>query len=232
MLEILTTSPVCGAWTNWPPPMYMPMCPSPLKKTRSAGWRSSYATGDAVVPLRGRVVRQRDADLRVDVRGEARAVEPGRAHAAPDVRDAEVLERDRDDLRGPAPVRRRSGLDDRLRVHRGRERRLLLGLQRGELRAPGPARACAASSACRRCSACDHRGDLFLDRVVELLPVAELRLDRRLLRGPVGDDLRPAAAARPSASGDAPRPRPCTSSPRRGSARRASTRAGSPRASR
>ena len=25
-LEIFTTSPVCGAWMNWPPPMYIPMC--------------------------------------------------------------------------------------------------------------------------------------------------------------------------------------------------------------
>ena len=51
-----------------------------------------------VVPLRHGVVRQRDPDLRVHVLDEAGAVEAGgRARAAPDVRDAEVLHRDRDD---------------------------------------------------------------------------------------------------------------------------------------
>ena len=55
---------------------------------------------DAVgrVPLRRCVVRQIDPELREHVLDEARAVEAGlRARAAPLVRDAEVLHRDRDD---------------------------------------------------------------------------------------------------------------------------------------
>src|SRR5262245_31335273 len=45
MLEILTTSPVCGACTKFPPPMYRPTWPSPSKKTRSPGSSWSRATG-------------------------------------------------------------------------------------------------------------------------------------------------------------------------------------------
>src|SRR5262249_61772191 len=41
------------------------------------------------VELRVRVVRERDAEVRVDVARKARAVEPARADTAPHVRDAE-----------------------------------------------------------------------------------------------------------------------------------------------
>src|SRR3954447_26352753 len=48
--------------------------------------------GAGGVPLRGREMRQRDAELREDVLDQARAVESGlRARAAPLVWDAEVL---------------------------------------------------------------------------------------------------------------------------------------------
>ena len=73
--------------------------------------------------LRGGVVRQPDAELRVDVLREARAVEPGRRRVpAPAIRDAEVVLRDRDD-RIPD---RRAGIvgEPRLWVERDdRERR-------------------------------------------------------------------------------------------------------------
>src|SRR5919202_3061020 len=47
--EILTTSPVWGAWMNFPSPMYIPTCPGPYgsgsKKTRSPGARNEGSTG-------------------------------------------------------------------------------------------------------------------------------------------------------------------------------------------
>src|SRR5262245_34896181 len=52
---------------------------------------------DAVAVLRDRAVWQRDPDLGEHVHREARAIEAGRACAAPDVRDAEILHGDGDD---------------------------------------------------------------------------------------------------------------------------------------
>src|SRR5215211_2686793 len=44
-LEILTTSPVCGEWMNWPPPTYMPSWPRPSKNTMSPGCSWLRSTG-------------------------------------------------------------------------------------------------------------------------------------------------------------------------------------------
>ena len=53
----------------------------------------------AFVVLEARVVAELDAELRIHVHRQARAVEAGcRCRAAPEVRDAEELERDRDGL--------------------------------------------------------------------------------------------------------------------------------------
>ena len=77
MLEIFTTSPVCGAWMNCPPPTYIPMWPSPLKKTRSPGWSASRGRGrrSRTAPRHGAAA---DADLGEDVHHEPRAVEARR----------------------------------------------------------------------------------------------------------------------------------------------------------
>src|ERR671930_2685631 len=45
MLEILTTTPVCGAWMKLAPPTEIPPWPSPSKKTRSPGCNWSRETG-------------------------------------------------------------------------------------------------------------------------------------------------------------------------------------------
>ncbi len=85
-------------------------------------------------------MRQRDADLRVDVHREARAIEAAGARASPDVRGAEVLHRDPHDaavLRGSdgcrVRQRRRRRRVGRLRV----VERLRLGRLGAGCREPG-----------------------------------------------------------------------------------------------
>ena len=132
--------------------------------------------------LRGRVVRQRDADLREDIHDEARAVEAPRACPAVDVGDAQVLHRDADDS---AVLRRRrrvgvGRVDDgaRARVQDSRagcrEPRARLGGKLSLLRLFGG----------------PDLGDLALDRGQQLSPLAELTLDRRLLGRTLGDEPR------------------------------------------
>src|SRR4029077_16746207 len=127
----------------------------------------------AVAVLRVRAVRERDADLRVDVHHEAGAVEPGRRGAAPDVRRAEVLHRDSHDAamggrrRGRRRRDRAAGADPDRRRERGLS---LRGLLRGEglaleLRLPGGGDGLQVR-------------DLALDRAEQLLALPELRLDR------------------------------------------------------
>src|SRR3712207_5767112 len=75
-----------------------PVVAEPVEEDEVA-WREVRARdGAPVAVLHRRVVRQRDADLRIDVHDEARAVEArARRRAAPPVRDAEVLHRNSDD---------------------------------------------------------------------------------------------------------------------------------------
>jgi hypothetical protein len=62
--------------------------------------------------LHRRVVRERDAELGVDVHDEARAVEAVGARAAPHVRHAEVLLGDRDGLAAKGARRRRRDVSE------------------------------------------------------------------------------------------------------------------------
>ena len=141
-------------------------------------------------------MRQRDADLRVDVHDEAGAVEAARAGGAPDVRLAELLHREPDD----AAVLRRGrggnqGSRTAARVDRGGE--AAGASSAAAVRAVEAARCCAASLA----SACGAKLrlparllglqllDLALDPGEHLLALGELALDRLLLARALGHDL-------------------------------------------
>ena len=76
-----------------------------VEEDEVAGLEIAARHRHAHVPLGARVVRKRDADLRVDVRHEAGAVEARRALTAPHVLRAEVAHGDPDDA---AVLRRRS----------------------------------------------------------------------------------------------------------------------------
>src|ERR671919_236521 len=143
----------------------------------------------AVVPDRGGVVRKRNPDLRVDEADEARAVEPlRRTRSAPHVGDAEVLERDRDD------VSVLGGREVRV-VLRNRSRRVA----RRHLLSSGHSRLLRREGRCRPSPRLGgelglsapllglHPLDLVLDRGEQLLALGQLRLDRCLLRRPLGD---------------------------------------------
>ncbi len=71
----------------------------PVEEDEVAGLELVARHRDAVVELVGSVVRQRDADLRVDEHHEPGAVEAARRGPAPDVRRPEVLHRDPDHSR-------------------------------------------------------------------------------------------------------------------------------------
>ncbi len=92
-LEIFTTSPVCGASTNWSFPMYIPTWSRPLKKTMSPGCELVARNGHAVVPHRVGRMRQRDAHLRVRPHHEPGAVEAAGSGAAPDIRRVQLRHR-------------------------------------------------------------------------------------------------------------------------------------------
>ena len=146
----------------------------------------------AVAVLRSGIVGQRDAELRVHEHHEPGAVEARRwACAAPHVRDAEVLERDRD---GARVVRGRKVRvvyrvgdvvgGDRLRRHSllRRSRRSLLRLE------PRP---CLGRELCLALLLLRlELDDLVLHGGEQLLLLGDLALDRALLRGTFGDDLR------------------------------------------
>ena len=68
-----------------------------LEEDEIAGLELVLGDVDAVVPLRRREVRERDADLGEDVLDETGAVERVRAGRAPHVRPPEVLHCDGDD---------------------------------------------------------------------------------------------------------------------------------------
>src|SRR5262249_57279991 len=69
------------------------------------------------VELRVRVVRERDAEVRVDVARKARAVEPARADTAPHVRDAEKPAGVPDDARPLASEWARVTVNDPVAMH-------------------------------------------------------------------------------------------------------------------
>ena len=105
--EILTTSPVWGAWMNSAAADVDADVPEVgVEEDEVAGRQLVAADARPGRPQRSRVVRQRDAELAVDVDDQARAVEAGRAGAAPHVGHAEVLLRDR---RGLLSQRARRG---------------------------------------------------------------------------------------------------------------------------
>ena len=112
------------SYTTWP---------SPSKKHEVARLEVAARDRDADVPLGARVVRKRDADLRVDVGDEARAVEAGGARAAPDVGSAEVPHRD---ARRRRCTRRRR---DRRAVRRAARAPITVVLQRSLLLLRAPA---------------------------------------------------------------------------------------------
>ena len=150
-------------------------------------------------------MRQRDADLGVDVHDEAGAVEAGRARAAPDVGNAEVLHRDADDAAVAWTAARRASASRRRRLEH--ERRVGSGAQRSRScacsvaarrAAPAPA---AASRACRQALGGLEAGDLVLDRREQAAALGELALDR--LRAGLRGRRRPAPAP-PSPASAAP----------------------------
>ena len=109
----------------------------------------------AIAVVRRGVVGERNPQLREDVHHEARAVEAGRrARAAPDVRDAEVLQRDPNDaaVARSGEVRVVGRLSTRW-TRRGRAScwRPAAAVEGRLLRGRRPGRACAASAAWRRC---------------------------------------------------------------------------------
>ena len=145
------------------------------------------------IPLRDGVVRERDPELRVDVHHEAGAVEAARARAAPDVRDAEILERDRGRLRmagagasGRHIDRRRR--DDRRGGRGHRSRCFLRRLAGCELRSQARLRGGSCRPLLRRLLRLELR-DRRVDGGEQAPLLSELGLDRALLRRPLADGL-------------------------------------------
>src|SRR5205085_11771251 len=113
-----------------------PDVPEAVEEDEVAGLELALRDGDAHAVLGVARVRERDADLRVDVHREAGAVEAARARAAPDVRRAEVAHGDPDDAavagrgRDRSALGRRSADAERV-LSRSRRRRARLGRDPG-----------------------------------------------------------------------------------------------------
>src|SRR5918999_6098240 len=154
-----------------------------VEEDEIAGLELAAVDRRAVPVLRSGVVRQRDADLRVDVHDEPGAVEAARTRTAPDVRGAEVTHRDPDD----AAVTRRRRADHRRRSTRDRagagSEHLDPCLRRGD--------SCARFGSEFRLARAlrgPQAADLAANRREEIPPLRELALDRRLLRRALGDE--------------------------------------------
>src|SRR5207248_1503933 len=160
----------------------------PVEENEIARLELAARNGRPVAVLRRGVVRQRDADLREHVHHEAGAVEARGRRAAPNVRNTEVAHRDPDDAAvvgrwcytaasaAPAASWGRDGLDDRLLPGR-------LTLRRK------PRRELALELGLAGALLGLQLHDLAANRAEQCATLAELRLNRRLGRRTLADDL-------------------------------------------
>src|SRR5579862_2652229 len=98
MLSMRTTAPVWRV-DHLPVAEIDPDVAEAVEEDEVAGLSRGLGDRQRRVPLGDRVMRQRDAELRVDVHHEAGAVETARACSSPDVGDAEIPQRDLGRLR-------------------------------------------------------------------------------------------------------------------------------------